>query len=119
MGISLESRLAESNANLARLRDQARDRIFPWGTVHPAWPEGKIREEVARIAEVYGFCGLKFSLIVQGYPLLGPGMDRVAEAAIEHGLPITLHDGSPEYCSAIQTAYFAPAAPTTQGPLGA
>jgi predicted TIM-barrel fold metal-dependent hydrolase len=35
------------------------------------------------------------------------GMDIVAEEAIDLDLPVTSHDGSPEYCSAIQIAYFA------------
>ena len=106
-GLDLESRIGESNDGLARLRDQAPDRLYPWGTVHPAWPEQQIRAEIRRIAKVHAFHGLKFSLIVQGYPLSAVGMDVVAEEAIDHSLPVTFHDGSPEYCSAIQTAYYA------------
>jgi predicted TIM-barrel fold metal-dependent hydrolase len=107
MGLRLESRTSESNDGLARARDRAPDRIYPWGSVHPAWPEKELRGEIRRIARVHGFGGLKFVLIVQGYPLSAEGMDIVAEEAIDLGLPVTLHDGSPEYCSAIQTVYYA------------
>ena len=59
-GLNLESRIGESNDGLARLRDQAPDRLYPWGTVHPAWPEHQIRAEIRRIAQVHAFHGLKF-----------------------------------------------------------
>jgi len=107
MGLHLESRIPESNDGLARARDSAPDRVYPWGTVHPAWPEKKLRSEIRRIAKVLGFHGLKFVPIVQGYPMSAVGMDIVAEEAIDLDLPVTSHDGSPEYCSAIQIAYYA------------
>jgi len=106
-GLQMESLMAESNDGLARLRDQAPGRIYPWGTVHPAWPEKQLRAEIRRIANDLGLCGLKFVPIIQGYPLSAVGMDIVAEEAMDLGLPVTLHDGSPEYCSAIQVACYA------------
>jgi len=51
--------------------------------------------------------GLKFVPLCQGVSLANRGMDVVAEEAIDLGAPVTIHDGSPEYCSAIQVAYFA------------
>jgi len=107
MGLHLESRISESNDGLARARDAAPNRVYPWGTVHPAWPEKQLRSEIRRIGNVLGFHGLKFVPIVQGYPMSAVGMDVVAEEAIDLDLPVTSHDGSPEYCSAIQIAYFA------------
>jgi hypothetical protein len=107
MGFGLESRMRESNDGLARFRDQAPRRIYPWGSVHPSWPEKDIRREARRIVKDLRLYGLKFALIIQGYPLSQRGMDVVAEEAIDLNVPVTLHDGSPEYCSAIQTAYYA------------
>ena len=107
MGLYLESRICESNDGLALARDAAPKRIYPWGTVHPAWPEQKLRSEIRRIATVLGFHGLKFHPTIHGYPLSAVGMDIVAEEAIDLDLPVTSHDGSPEYSSAIQIAYYA------------
>ena len=106
-GLQLESRIVESNDGLARLRDQAPDRLYPWGTVHPAWPEKKIRSEIRRIRKNLGLHGLKLVPLVQGYPLSAAGMDIIAQEAADLDLPVTIHDGSPEYCSAIQVVYFA------------
>ena len=94
MGLRLDSLVCDSNDGLARLRDKAPDRIYPWGTVHPAWPEKKLRSEIRRVAKVHGFYGLKFLPILQGYPMSGKGMDIVAEEAIDLNLAITSHDGS-------------------------
>ena len=107
MAFCLESRMRESNDGLARFRDRAPGRVYPWGSVHPAWPEKDIRREVRRIVKDLELYGLKFALIIQGYPLSQRGMDVVAEEAIDLNVPVTLHDGSAEYSSAIQTAYYA------------
>ena len=106
-GFQMESLIVESNDGLARMRDEAPDRILPWGSVHPAWPEAKLRGEIRRTVRQLGFCGLKFVPIIQGYPISAVGMDIVAEEAIDLGIPVTFHDGSPEYCSAVQVAYYA------------
>ena len=106
-GFQLESLIPRSNDGLARLRDKASDRIFPWGTVCPAWPEKKLRAEIRRTVRDLGFHGIKLVPIVQGYPISAVGMDILAQEAIDLGVPVVLHDGSPEYCSAIQVAYYA------------
>lgn len=106
-GLWLESVIPASNDGLARLRDQAPERLYPWGTVLPTWPEAQLRAEIRRIAGPLGFYGLKLIPITQGFSIACPGMDIVAEEAIAQGLPVTFHDGSPEYCSAIQVVYFA------------
>jgi len=103
----LESLMIANNDALAKIRDQAPKRILPWGLVHPAWPEKKLRVEIRRVVKNLGFYGLKFLPIVQGYPISAVGMDIVAEEAIDLDIPVVFHDGSPEYCSAIQVAYYA------------
>ena len=110
----LESLMPASNDGLARLRDKAPERIIPWGTVHPAWPEKKLRAEIRRTVKELDLVGLKLLPLVHGYPLTGIGMDIVAEEAIDLDIPVVFHDGSPEYCSAIQIAYYARKFPELQ-----
>lgn len=104
---SMESRMPAYNDALARYRDRYPERLYPWGTVQPSWPERMLRLEIRRIKKELGLYGLKFVPLIQGVPISSKGMDIVAEEAADLGIPITFHDGSPEYCSAIQVAYFA------------
>jgi predicted TIM-barrel fold metal-dependent hydrolase len=104
---SMESRMLAYNEVLAKYRDKYPKRLYPWGTVQPSWPEKKLRQEIRRIKRELGLYGLKFVPLVQGVPLSGKSMDIVAEEAMDLGLPVTFHDGSMEYCSAIQVVYFA------------
>ncbi|MDP6775876.1 MAG: amidohydrolase family protein [Candidatus Latescibacteria bacterium] len=82
-------------------------RLFPFVSVNPAWPEVSIRETVEHAVRDLQVHGLKFVPICQGVSLANPGMDVVAEVASRLNVPVFLHDGSPEYCSAIQVAYYA------------
>jgi len=102
-----ESVIQAENEALARLRDQYPERLYPWGTVCPAWPEKKLRSQIRYAINDLKLCGLKFVPICQGVSLSNPGFDIIAEEAIKLNIPITSHDGSPEYCSAIQVAYYA------------
>ena len=106
-GLRLESIMAANNDALARARDRHPDRLYPWGTVCPAWGERKIRAEVRRVLRDLGMQGLKFVPIVQGFPISTRGMDIVAEECIDLKASVVFHDGSPEYCSALQVAYYA------------
>jgi len=78
--------------------------------VNPFWPENQLRDEIRQFAGL-GLKGIKLIPVVQGCSLASPNMDIVADEAERNGLPIFLHDGSAEYCSAIQVAYFARAHP--------
>jgi len=95
------------NEALARARDMHPGRLYPWATVNPAWPEKKLRDEIRYAIGELGLYGLKFVPICQGVSLANRGFDIIAEEAISLGVPFTSHDGSPEYCSAIQVAYYA------------
>ena len=99
--------LMRENEELSRLRRDYPGRLFPWGTVNPSRPEKELRRDIRRLARDLGLYGIKLVPLVQGFPLSGPGMDVVAEEALSAGLPVFSHDGSPEYCSAIQVVYFA------------
>jgi predicted TIM-barrel fold metal-dependent hydrolase len=98
---------ARSNDELAKLGEDYPQRLFPWGTVNPGWPERKLREEIRRIGGDLKLHGLKLHPLLQGFPISSSGMDVVAEEAAEMNLPIVFHDGSPEYCSAVQVIAFA------------
>ena len=97
---------AENDA-LARLARDYPKRLFPWAIISPQWPETRICEEVERVAGPLALHGLKLVPIIQGFAISSAGMDVVAREAMRWGLPVFFHDGSPEYCSAIQVAYFA------------
>jgi uncharacterized protein len=82
-------------------------RLFPFATVNPSWPEGMIRDTIEHAVCDLNTYGLKFVPICQGVSLANPGMDVVADVAARLNVPVFTHDGSPEYCSAVQVAYFA------------
>ena len=82
-------------------------RLFPFASLNPAWPEDLIRETIEHAVVDLNFYGLKFVPICQGVSLANPGMDVVADVATRLNIPVFFHDGSPEYCSAIQVAYYA------------
>lgn len=101
----------EGNDHLARARDRYPDVIIPWGTVDPYWPEEKLRQEIRRCIKELGFSGLKFHPWLQGFSLMVSGMKVVAEESIDLNVPVTFHDGTPLYCTALQVVYFARAYP--------
>ncbi len=98
--------MAETES-LAKVCREHPDRLYPWATVNPMWPEKLLRERIRYVVEELGMRGLKFVPICQGVSLANPGFDIIAQEAIALNVPFTSHDGSPEYCSAIQVAYYA------------
>lgn len=103
----LDSIARAENEALAKLNREYPGRIYAWGTVAPAWNEARLRAEIRYAIQDLGLYGLKFVPICQGVSLTNPGFDIIADEAIQLGAPVTSHDGSPEYCSAIQVAYYA------------
>ena len=103
----MDSVARAENEALAKLNQQYPERIYAWGTVSPAWDEQRLRAEIRYAIQDLKLYGLKFVPICQGISLTNPGFDIIAEEAIALDVPVTTHDGSPEYCSAIQVAYYA------------
>jgi uncharacterized protein len=97
----------KENKGLSDVAKKYPDRIFPFGTVNPALPEKELLDDIAYVLDDLGLLGLKFVPICQGTSLANPGYDIIAEAAIERRVPIVIHDGSAEYCSAIQVLSYA------------
>jgi len=104
---TLESRFEFYNEELAKIAAMRPDRLYPWAIVCPTWPEKKLRSEMRRAVKELGMYGFKFVPIMQGFSLQSIGMHIVAEEAIDMGVPVVFHDGSPQYCSAIQVAHYA------------
>ena len=103
----MDSVIEAENEALAKARDAHPDRLYPWACVCPAWPEERLRASIRRAIMDLKLHGLKFVPIIQGVSLANPGFDIIADEAIRLNVPVTTHDGSPEYCSAIQVVYYA------------
>jgi predicted TIM-barrel fold metal-dependent hydrolase len=99
------------NDELARARDRYPDTIIPWGTVDPYWDETKLRREMRRCIRELGFAGFKFHPWTQGFSMMEPGMEVVAEECLDMQVPITSHDGTAFNCTALQIVYYARAHP--------
>lgn len=80
-------------------------RLVPLGTVDPrrSWAA----DEVRRCAAELGCAGIKLHPWLQGFSPVQDILDPVAEAAIEVGLPLVFHDGTPPYSSPLQIANLA------------
>lgn len=105
-GFRQDSVIRAENEAMARFQAEYPDRIYGWATVNPSWPEKKLRAEIQYAILKLKLAGLKFVNICQGVSLANRGMDIVADESIRLNIPVFLHDGSPEYSSAIQTAYY-------------
>ena len=99
------------NDELARARDRYPDLMLPWGTVDPYWPADKIRHEMRRCIQELKFYGFKLHPWLQGFSLMVPGMEVVAEECAAMNVPVEFHDGTAFYCTPLQVAYFARAHP--------
>jgi predicted TIM-barrel fold metal-dependent hydrolase len=64
-----------------------------------------------RCVQELGFVGFKLHPWMQGFSLMVPGMEAVAEECADMQVPVTFHDGTAFYCTALQVAYFARAHP--------
>jgi predicted TIM-barrel fold metal-dependent hydrolase len=101
------SRFEEENRALAALGRQHTDCLIPWGSLNPNWSEDRVERAVNAVADDPHLFGIKLVPILQGFPISSAGMDAVARAAVGRSLPVFFHDGSPEYCSAVQVLSFA------------
>ena len=97
----------KENKGLSDTYKKYPEKIFPFATVNPALPEKELLADIEYALDELGLLGLKFVPICQGTSLANPGYDIIANAAIERNVPIVIHDGSAEYCSAIQVLSYA------------
>ena len=85
---------AFQNRWYADLIERHPDRFIAFATIHP--PSEKETEEQLKFAVDHGFKGIgEIHPAVQGFSLRDRCWMRVAEFAVEHGFPITLHVTEP------------------------
>ena len=94
------------NDALATLLKTHAAKLFPWGSVNPFWEEKRLRSEIQRV-KTLGLFGIKLVPVIRGCSLSSGQMDIVADELQNCDLPVFFHDGSPEYCSAVQIMHFA------------
>lgn len=80
-------------------------RMVPFGTVNPH--DAGAADELRRCAAELGCRAIKLHPWLQGFSPVDPAFDPVAEAAVETGLPLVFHDGTPPYSSPLQIAALA------------
>lgn len=92
------------NDELHAFAQQSPDRLVAGPTVDPRYGEAAIAE-MRRCRLELGMKGpLKLHPWLQGFSPVEPYMDPIAEAAIELGMPIVMHDGTPPYSTPLQVA---------------
>ena len=104
---NIESKFSQYNDLLSKLGEDYKGRLYPFGCICPFWTGAQIRTEIRRCFGWLGLYGLKFVPVRQGNTLASEEMDIVAEECERFDVPVFFHDGSPEYCSAVQIAYYA------------
>jgi predicted TIM-barrel fold metal-dependent hydrolase len=106
------------NDELQAFVNEYPDRLVASPTVDPRYGEQAVAE-IRRCRLELGMQGpLKFHSWLQGFSPLESYMDPIAETAIELGMPIILHDGTPPYSTPLQVAAFAARFPQATVILG-
>jgi len=95
------------NNELQAYVQQCPGRLVAGPTIDPRYGEAALAE-MRRCRLQLGMKGpLKLHPWLQGFSPLEPYLDPVAETAIELGMPIMFHDGTPPYCTPLQVAALA------------
>ncbi len=95
------------NDELQAFVEQFPDRLAAGPTVDPRCGEAAVAEMRRCRLELRMKGPLKLHPWLQGFSPVEPFMDPIAEAAIELGMPIMMHDGTPPYCTSLQVAALA------------
>lgn len=85
--------------------DNEPDRLIPFCTVHPRYPNAV--EELRRAILELGMKGVKLHPWTQAFSPMDRFMDPVGEEMASLGVPVVFHDGTPPNSSPMQIAYFA------------
>lgn len=81
------------------------DRLIPFCTVHPRYPNAV--DELRRCVNDLGMSGVKLHPWAQCFSPVEPIMDALGEEMASLGVPVEFHDGTPPYSSPLQVGYFA------------
>jgi predicted TIM-barrel fold metal-dependent hydrolase len=92
------------------------DRFVPFCTVDPRRPEAA--DEMERCVSELGMRGVKLHNWLQGFSPLEGFMAPICEKAVELGIPLFFHDGTPPYATSLQIAQLAARYPKLKVILG-
>jgi len=92
------------------------DRLIPFCTVHPRYPNAM--DELRRCVIKLGMKGVKLHPWAQSFSPLEAFMDELGEEMENLGVPVEFHDGTPPYSSPLQIAHFAMKHPKLKVILG-
>lgn len=92
----------------ANLRQYEATKPYPGRFVNfycanPNFPE-LLEDDIRRSIEDRGFQGIKLHPWCTGFPVNHPVSHRVVELAIEYGVPLLYHDGTPPWSETLQVA---------------
>ena len=93
------------------------DRFKGYAVVNPYYPD-RMREEIKRCFEEYGFIAIKIHSWIQSFILHQPIMYEIMAAAGLYQKPVMFHDGSPPYADTLQIAALAQRYPQVDIILG-
>ncbi|NLA66587.1 MAG: amidohydrolase family protein [Leucobacter sp.] len=92
-------------------------RFKGYAILNPYYPD-RMREEIKRCFEEYGFIAIKIHSWIQAFILHQPIVYEIMDAAGKYQIPIMFHDGSPPYADTLQIAALAEKYPEVNIILG-
>ena len=92
------------------------DVLIPFCTLDPR--DGGALAELERCVNQLGMKGIKFHPWLQAFPIVDTMVMPIVEKAVQYGLPIISHDGTPPYCTSLEVAYLAASFPAAKIILG-
>ena len=107
---------APYNDKLKEFCSAAPDRLIPFCTFHPRYPNAI--EELRRCIYELGMMGVKLHPWAQAFTPVESFMDAPGEEMENLGVPVVFHDGTPPYSTPLQIAYFANRHPRLKVILG-
>lgn len=105
-GLMHAGRIAGEHDHFAVVCGASNGRMLPFCTAC-AWYDEEALAEVKRCLSDLAFRGIKFHPWMQGTSVSQPAMDRFAQLAVEHDVPILFHDGTPPFSLPSQMALLA------------
>jgi len=116
-GLLHAGKIRADNDDVAAACAASGGRMLPFCTAN-TWDEKEALAEVERCLSKLRFRGVKFHPWVQGLSVSTTTMDKVAELAVAHNVPMLFHDGTPPFSLPSQIALLAQRHPKARIILG-
>ena len=116
-GTGLMKDFVESNKRQWLATKDYPGRFVNFFVVNPNYPE-HLEDSIRRAVEDWGFRGLKFHPWCSGFPIDNSTTEMVAGLAIEYGIPMLYHDGTPPWAETLQVAAIAEKYPEAKVIIG-